>query len=134
MKHATRLIGLMLFITLAACHAHLELQYTPDRYAKLRNIELLRTPPEREYELVANVEGAGGRHTATETMINAMIDEARKLGADALIPLDFGPRELTTGEAMSRTGASAGLERFVYVENGKTLTRARAIRWTDAVR
>lgn len=133
MKHAAWLIGAVLAASLAACQAHLELQYTPDRYAKLRNIELLRTTPEREYELVATVEGTGGRHTATETMINAMIDEARKLGADALMPMDFGPREVL-GQVMSRTGASAGLEQFVYVENGRTLARGRAIRWINATR
>jgi hypothetical protein len=106
-------------LALAACHSHIELQYTPREYAKLRNIELLTSPPVRNYELVSTVEGSGGRLTARETMINAMIDEARKAGADALIPLEF-----------SRADKATGLDLFAVTENGRTITRGRAIRWS----
>jgi hypothetical protein len=105
---------------MAACHSHIELQYTPEQYAKLRGIELVTTPPTRPFELVANVEGSGGRHTAKETMINAMIDEAQKAGARALIPMDFDEGR----------NAAKGLDLFVYTENNRTITKGRAIRWT----
>jgi len=133
MKIAGPLFGAALVVSLAACQTHLELQYTPERYAKLRNVTLLLAPPEREYELVANVEGSGGRHTAPETMINAMIDEAHKLGADALMPLEFGHRG-PTGQTLTRTGEPAGLEQFVYHENGRTFSRGQAVRWVDGAR
>lgn len=107
--------------TLPACHAHLEMQYTPQQYAKLRGIELLTSPPARAYELVANVEGFGGRHTAKETMINSMIDAANKAGARALIPMEF------SGEGQAKSGT--GLELFVHVEKDRTITKGRAIRW-----
>ncbi len=104
---------------LSACHAHIEMQYTPEQYARLRGIELLTTPPTRAYETVADVEGSGGRFTAKETMINAMIDAARKAGADALIPLEFsGPGN-----------TAAGMEQFVFTGNNRTVTRGRAIKW-----
>jgi len=106
-------------LMLSACHSHIELQYTPQQYAKLRNIELLTSPPVRNWELVSTVEGSGGRFTARETMINAMIDEARKVGADALIPMEF-----------SRADNTAGLDLFAVTENGRTITRGRAIRWS----
>jgi hypothetical protein len=109
-----------LTVGLAACHSHIELQYTPEQYAKYRGIELLTTPPTRPYELVANVEGSGGRFTTKETMINAMIDEAQKAGARALIPMDFSEGR----------NAAKGLELFVYTENNRTFTKGRAIRWT----
>jgi len=105
---------------LAACHSHIELQYTPEQYAKLRGIELLTTPPTRPYELVANVEGSGGRFTTKDTMINVMIDEAQKVGARALIPIDFD----------AGRNAAKGLDLFVYTENSRTFTKGRAIRWT----
>lgn len=121
MNRSVSLIALAWFaITLAGCHAHQEMQYTPEQYAKLRGIELITTPPTRPYELVANVEGFGGRHTAKETMINGMIDEALKAGARALIPLEFA------GEGR---GAIKGLDLFVYTENNRTITKGRAIRW-----
>ncbi len=133
MKIRGLLFGAMLVVSLAACQTHLELQYTPERYAKLRNIELILAPPEREYELVANVEGSGGRHTAPETMINAMIDEAHKLGADALLPPEFG-HSAPSGQAMTRTGVSAGLGQFIYSENGRTVARGQAVRWANGAR
>lgn len=106
---------------LAACHSHIELQYTPEQYAKLRGIELVTTPPTRPYELVANVEGSGGRFTTKETMINAMIDAAQKAGARALLPMEF---------AGDGRNATKGLDLFVYSENNRTFTKGRAIRWT----
>jgi hypothetical protein len=107
--------------TLPACHAHIEMQYTPEQYARLRGIELVTTPPARPYEPVADVEGSGGRFTAKETMINAMIDAARKAGADALIPLEFA----------GQGSAAAGMEQFVFTENNRTVTRGRAIKWVS---
>jgi hypothetical protein len=103
----------------------MELQYTPERYAILRGIELITTPPVRPYELVANVEGFGGRFTTKETMINGMIDEAHKAGARALIPMEFADEGRNAGKAKPVTG----LELFVYRENDRTMTRGRAIRW-----
>jgi hypothetical protein len=107
--------------SLAACHAHMDMQYSPQQYAKLRGIELLTGEPTRSYELVANVEGSGGKFTAKETMINAMIDSAEKLGARALIPLE---------SAESGNGAVKGLDVFVFTENNRIVTRGRAIVWT----
>lgn len=104
---------------LGACRSHLELQYPPQEYARLRKIELLTTPPVRNYALVATVEGRGGRLTATDTMINAMIDEASKAGADALIPLEF-----------ARSDQAQGLDLFVFSEHNRFLARGRAIRWS----
>jgi len=114
-----------LAFALAGCHAHKDMQYTPQQYAKLRGIELITTPPARPYELVATVEGFGGRFTAKETMINGMIDEAHKAGARALIPMEFADEGRNVGKARPVTG----LELFVHTENNRTLTRGRAIRW-----
>lgn len=114
-----------LVIALSGCHAHKDMQYAPEEYAKLRGIELITTPPTRPYELVANVEGFGGRFTAKETMINGMIDEAHKVGARALIPMEFANEGRNAGKARPVTG----LELFVHTENHRTLTRGRAIRW-----
>src|SRR3990172_4929655 len=125
MNRSVSLIALLwLSFVLAGCQAHKDMQYTPEQYAKLRGIELITTPPTRPYELVANVEGFGGRFTAKETMINGMIDEAHKLGARALIPLEFAGAGRNAGKARPLTG----LELFVYTENNRTLTRGRAIR------
>ena len=115
-----------LVIALAGCQTHKEMQYSPEHYAKLRGIELITTPPTRPYELVANVEGFGGQFTAKETMINSMIDEASKAGARALIPMEFSDEGRNAGKARPVTG----LELFVYTENGRTITKGRAIRWT----
>ena len=117
-------LALPIFATLilSACHSHPEMQYTPQQYAKLRGIELLTSEPTRPYEVVANVQGTGGRHTAKETMINSMIDAAQRAGARALIPM----------EAPAKGGAkpAAGLDAFVYFENDRRLTKGRAIQWT----
>ncbi len=111
---------------LSACHRHLEMQYTPEQYAKLRGIELLTSPPTREYELVVVVEGFGGAFTARETMINGMIDAAHKAGARALIPMEFaGEGQRAAGQAKPVTG----LELFVHIEKNRTITKGRAIRW-----
>lgn len=119
-KTVSLIVLAWLTLGLAACQ-HIELQYTPEQYAKLRGIELITTPPTRSYELVANVEGFGGRHTAKETMINSMIDAAQKSGARALIPMEFA------GEGRNATN---GLDLFVFTENNRTVTKGRAIRWT----
>lgn len=108
-------------LALSACQAHLDMRYTPERYARLRNIELLTSEPTRSYELIAEVKGYGGRHTATQTMINAIIDEAHKAGASALIPVENADRGNTI----------KGLDQFVFTEGDRTFTRGRAIRWTE---
>jgi hypothetical protein len=108
-------------LALSACHSHLDMQYTPEQYAKLRGIELLTSPPARAYELVVNVEGFGGQFTAKETMINGMIDAAHKAGARALIPMEFA------GEG--RAKPVTGLDLFVHIEKDRTITKGRAIRW-----
>lgn len=117
-------LALPVFATLilSACHSHPEMQYTPQAYAKLRGIELLTSEPTRPYEVVANVQGTGGRHTAKETMINSMIDAAQRSGARALIPM----------ESPAKGGAkpAAGLDAFVYFENDRRITKGRAIQWT----
>jgi hypothetical protein len=110
-------------VAVAGCHAHKEMQYTPQQYAKLRGIELITTPPAREYELVSTVEGFGGKFTAKETMINGMIDQAHKSGARALIPMEFA------GEGRNAGKAVKDLELFVFTENDRAITRGRAIRW-----
>jgi len=124
-KSITLFVVTGLILAVAGCQAHKEMQYTPEQYAKLRGIELITTPPTRPYELVANVEGFGGRLTAKETMINGMIDEAHKAGARALIPMEFSNERRNAGQAKPVTG----LELFVYTENNRSLTRGRAIRW-----
>lgn len=110
-------------LMLGACRSHPEMQHTPQQYAKLRGIELLTSEPTRSYEVVANVQGTGGRHTAKETMINSMIDAAQSVGARALIPM----------EPPAKGGAKrpADLDAFVYFENNRRLTKGRAIRWTS---
>ena len=109
---------------LSACHSHIDLQYTPEQYAKLRGIELLTSVPTRPYEVVVDVRGTGGRHTAKETMINAMIDAAQKAGARALIPLPVTHAEPSSGSKPAR-----GLHVFVHTENGRTVTKGQAIQW-----
>lgn len=127
MNKSLSLIALTwLALAVAGCHAHQDMQYTPEQYAKLRGIELITTPPTRPYELVANVEGFGGRFTAKETMINGMIDEALKVGARALIPMEFAGEGHNAGQARP----VMGMELFVYTENNRTITKGRAIRWT----
>ena len=106
---------------LTACQSHLELQYTPERYARHRNIELLTTAPTRPFTLIAEVKGYGGRHTSTQTKINALIDEAQKAGAQALIPVENADRGKTV----------RGLDVFVFTEENRTVTRGRAVRWDD---
>lgn len=111
--------SLALILPLAACQSHPTLRYTPHEYAKLRDIEIVTIAPARPYQVLTNIEASGGRHTTVTTMINSMIDKAGNAGADALIPLEFGG-----------PGTSAkGLEQFVHTENGRTITRGRAIRW-----
>jgi hypothetical protein len=99
-----------------ACQTHPDMRHTPQQYARLRNVELLLAAPTRSYQEIATVEGSGGRFTAKETMINAMIDAAHKAGADALIPLEFA--------------AKGGLEQFVHTEGNRRITKGRAIRWS----
>ena len=102
------------------------MQYTPAQYAKLRGIELLTSPPTREYELVVVVEGFGGAFTARETMINGMIDAAHRAGARALIPMEFaGEGQRAAGQTKPVTG----LDLFVHIEKNRTITKGRAIRW-----
>lgn len=117
----TLIVASCIAFTLGACRSHPEMQYKPAQYAELRGIELLTSPPSREYELVVVVEGFGGQFTAKETMINSMIDAAQKAGARALIPMDF------TGEG--RAKPVTGLDLFVHVEKDRTITKGRAIRW-----
>lgn len=110
---------LALAVPLAACQSNPTLRYKPLEYAKLRDLEIVTVAPERAYQVLANIEASGGRHTTVNTMINSMIDKAGAAGADALIPLEFG--------GPGRT--AKGLDQFVYTENGRKLTRGRAIRW-----
>ena len=127
MKRNLSLLALAwLSVAMAGCHAHKEMQYSPEKYAKLRGIELITTPPTRPYELVATVEGFGGKFTAKETMINGMIDKAQKSGARALIPMEFSGEGRHAGQAKP----VMGLDLFVYTENGRTVTKGRAVRWT----
>jgi hypothetical protein len=127
-RFATLALLSLSVLGLTACHKHLEMQYTPEQYAKLRGVEIITTPPTREYELVAVVEGFGGPFTAKETMINTMIDAANKAGARAVIPMEFageGQRAAEAGQAKPVTG----LDLFVVIEKNRTITKGRAIRW-----
>lgn len=110
---------LALTVPLAACQSNPTLRYQPHEYARLRDLEIVTVAPERAYQVLANIEAAGGRHTTVNTMINSMIDKAGAAGADALIPLQFG----------GPNGSATGLDQFVYTENGRKLTKGRAIRW-----
>jgi len=101
-----------------ACQRHPTLRYSPPEYAKLRNVELLLSEPTRNYRVIATVTGLGGKFTAKETMMNAMIDEARQAGADALIPLEFPGR-----------APADPVEPFLRVEDGRTVTKGNAIKW-----
>lgn len=110
---------LALAVPLAACESNPTLRYQPHEYAKLRDLEIITVAPERAYQVLANIEASGGRHTTVNTMINSMIDKAGNAGADALIPLEFG----------GPTKSAKGLDQFVHTENGRKMTRGRAIRW-----
>jgi hypothetical protein len=123
-RNLSLLVLAWLSVSFVGCHAHKEMQYSPERYAKLRGIDLITTPPTRPYELVATVEGFGGKYTAKETMINGMIDQALKAGARALIPMEFA------GEGRNAGNSVKGLDLFVFTENNRTVTKGRAIRWT----
>jgi len=103
---------------LVACQSHPTLRYSPEEYSRLRKVEVLTTAPTRNYRVISVVTGMGGRHTAKETMMNAMIDEAHKLGADALIPLEF-----------PASPPKHPVDAFVHTENGHTVTRGNAIKW-----
>ena len=122
MRSANWVVPIFAMLMLGACHSHPEMQHTPQQYAKLRGIELLTSEPTRPYEVVAHVQGTGGRHTAKETMINSMIDAAQRAGARALIPMEA----IAKGDAKPATG----LDAFVYFENDRRLTKGRAIQWT----
>lgn len=113
------LLLLVLAVPLAACQSNPTMRYKPHEYAKLRDLEIVTTEPARAYQVLANIEASGGRHTTVNTMINSMIEKAGNAGADALIPLEFG----------GPTKSAKGLEQFVYTENGRKMTKARAIRW-----
>lgn len=110
----TAILGLIL----ASCQRHPTLRYTPPEYAKLRNVEILLAEPTRNYRVIATVTGLGGKFTARETMMNAMIDEAHKIGADALIPLEFPARK-----------PADPVEPFLRIEDGRTVTKGNAIKW-----
>lgn len=125
MKLSTQFVAIAAIVGLAGCQAHTNLQYGPEKYARTRNVELVLTPPARAWQLVVNVSSSGGRFTATETMVNAMIDEAKKAGANALIPLEFA------GEGSREGKVRTGIDQFVYTEDGSTITKGRAIRWED---
>lgn len=110
---------LTLAVPLAACQSNPTMRYQPHEYAKMRDLEIVTIEPARAYQVLANIEASGGRHTTVNTMINSMIDKAGNAGADALIPLEFGGPGKT----------AQGLDQFVHTENGRKLTKGRAIRW-----
>lgn len=125
MRNTVSMTFIVLAVTaMSACRSHIDMQYTPEQYAKLRGIELLTTEPTRPFEVVATVRGTGGRHTAKETMVNAMIDAAQRADARALIPLESSPAAARSGDP-----ANKNLDVFVYIEQGKRITQGRAIRW-----
>lgn len=104
--------------TVMSCQRHPTLRYSPEEYARLRNVQIFLSEPTRNYRVIATVSGMGGRHTAKETMMNAMIDEAKSSGADALIPLAFpASKPLHFVDA------------FLHTEDGKTITKGNAIKW-----
>jgi len=104
--------------TQVSCSTHPTMRYSPEEYARLRNVQIFLTEPNRNYRVISIVTGMGGRHTARETMMNAMIDEAKNAGADALIPLEFpASKPLHFVDA------------FVHTEDGKTITKGNAIKW-----
>lgn len=102
-----------------ACSVNPTLLHQPEEYAKLRGIEVITREPTRPYEVLITTKASGGRHTTISTMINAMIDDAKKAGADALIPL----------EGATERANVKGLEVFSYSEDGHEVTWARAIKW-----
>lgn len=112
------LAGLM-GLAASACSVNPTLTHTPEEYAKLRGIEVLTREPTRPYEVLITTKASGGRHTAMSTMLNAMIDDAKQAGANALIPL----------EGAAERPNVTGLNVFAYTQEGKQVTWARAIKW-----
>jgi hypothetical protein len=116
---ATLCLACLTPVVLAACSVNPTLTHSPEEYAKLRGIEVLTREPTRPYEVLITTKASGGRHTAISTMINAMIDDAKQAGANALIPL----------EAAAERPNVTGLDVFVYPQDGRSVTWARAIKW-----
>jgi hypothetical protein len=116
------LIAVSAVAMLAGCGVNPTLLHEPDEYAKMQGVEVLTREPTRPYEVLITTKASGGRHTAISTMINAMIDDAKKEGADALIPL---------AGAAERPNVT-GLEVFSFIEQGHTVTWARAIKWKNS--
>jgi hypothetical protein len=118
-RFAALCLACLMGFAASACSVNPTLTHSPEEYAKLRGIEVLTREPTRPYEVLITTKASGGRHTATSTMINAMIDDAKQAGADALIPL----------EAAAERPKVTGLDVFVYPQEGRTVTWARAIKW-----
>lgn len=105
-------------ISATGCSVDPTLLHTTEEYGKMRGVEVLTREPSWPYEVLITTKGTGGDYTATRTMINAMVDDAKKAGADALIPL---------AGAADRPNAT-GLDVFVYTEAGRTVTWGRAVK------
>ena len=88
----------------------------------MRGVEVITREPTRPYEVLITTKASGGRHTAINTMINAMIDDAKNAGADALIPL---------AGADERPNVT-GLDVFKHVEQDRPVAWGRAIKWKNA--
>lgn len=58
------------------------------KLASSENVRILEQPPEEPFEIIARLETRGTVNQSIPPLLNQMRDEAKKIGADAIIPVE----------------------------------------------
>lgn len=84
-----RVLGLFLSLSLLGCaQTSVVLLDESFKFSPSENVRILDEPPKEPYLVLARLETRGTAGQAIPSLLNLMRNEAKKIGADAIIPVD----------------------------------------------
>jgi len=85
------------FFLTACTNTNVVLLDESKKYAPSQSVQILDRPPEQPYEVIAQLETRGAVGKTRPELLQSMREEAKGIGADAIIPTEEGREQLQQG-------------------------------------
>ena len=88
MKPKNRIILLSCLLLIGCTQTSVVLLDDSLRLAPSDNVRIIEQPPEESFQIIARLETRGAANQSIPPLLNQMREEAKKIGADAIIPVE----------------------------------------------